>query len=175
MTPGDGLSGSRGGLAEAAPATPVFVKPLRAVDRVFIHCSASDNPDHDDVSVIRKWHLARDFNDIGYHYFIRKDGTVQGGRSTELTPAAQQGHNKGTIAICCHGLDEANFTIPQFKSLITLCQLINKAYAGKVTFHGHREVAAKACPVFDYATVLGLVVGRMAIDPNPGYRGAANG
>ena len=33
---------------------------------------------------------------------------------------------------------------------------INNAYAGSVTFHGHREVAAKACPVFDYKDVLKL-------------------
>jgi hypothetical protein len=34
-----------------------FKAPKRPVSRVFIHCSASDNPDHDKVSVIRDWHL----------------------------------------------------------------------------------------------------------------------
>ena len=37
-----------------------------------------------------------------------------------------------------------------------LCAQINAAYAGKVTFHGHQEVANRACPVFDYRRELGL-------------------
>ena len=145
-----------------------FVKPSRPVDRVFIHCSASDHPEHDDVIVMRKWHLDRGWNDVGYHYFIQKNGNVQAGRPTSRAPAAQKGHNKGTIAICCHGLDEDKFTQAQFESLLELCHEINEAYAGRCTFHGHREVAAKACPVFDYQRVLGLdVKGRLgAVEPS---------
>lgn len=133
-----------------------FVKPKRKVDRVFIHCSASDHENHDDVSVMRDWHLKRGWNDVGYHYFIKKDGTIQAGRPTSRAPAAQRGHNKGTIAICLHGLNEDKFTEAQFKSLLALCHDIHEAYHGRCTFHGHREVAAKACPVFDYKRVLGL-------------------
>lgn len=134
----------------------MFTKPKRPVDRVFLHCSASDNPAHDNVATMRAWHKANGWSDVGYHLFIRKDGTLEPGRSLELTPAAQSGHNTGTIAICCHGLDERNFTAAQFDTLRTLCGEINAAYGGKVTFHGHCEVSAKACPVYDYRKVLGL-------------------
>ena len=48
-----------------------------------------------------------------------------------MTPAAQKGHNLHTLAI-------------------------NKAYNGRVSFHGHCEVSLKACPVFDYREVLKL-------------------
>lgn len=65
-----------------------FAKPRRPVSRVFIHCSASDNPDHDSVAVIRNWHLENGWSDIGYHYFIRKDGVIQEGRPIEQAPAA---------------------------------------------------------------------------------------
>lgn len=142
--------------------TIVFVKPHRPVNRVFVHCSASDNPEHDDVSVIREWHRERHFNDVGYHYFITSAGILQEGRSLEEVPAAQAPHNKGTIAICLHGLTKEKFTEAQFDTLRELCTQIKGAYGGQVTFHGHREVAAKECPVFDYKTVLNLdTVGRM--------------
>jgi N-acetylmuramoyl-L-alanine amidase len=127
-----------------------FFKPKRVVTRVFIHCSASDNPKHDDISVIRDWHVnGNGWADVGYHYFIKKDGQVQIGRNIEQSPAAQVGHNNKTIAICCHGLEESKFTQAQFQSLRLLCASIEAAYAGKITFHGHCEVAAKSCPVFD--------------------------
>ena len=136
--------------------TVTFTKPKRAVSRVFLHCSASDSPAHDDVAVMDKWHRERGFAEVGYHYFITKKGVLQIGRDIEKTPAAQQGHNTGTIAICLHGLKAANFTALQFTVLYLLCQKINAAYGGKVTFHGHKEVAAKDCPVFNYRHVLKL-------------------
>jgi N-acetylmuramoyl-L-alanine amidase len=145
----------------------MFAKPERAVDRVFLHCSASDRPEHDNVETMRTWHLARGWSDVGYHYFIRKDGTVEDGRPVNLTPAAQGGNNTGTIAICLHGLAEENFTTDQYRSLISLCHEITNAYENMLTIHGHCEVSAKACPVFPYKAVLGLDAhGEMTFTPS---------
>ena len=142
----------------------VFAKPSREVLRVFLHCSASDNPAHDNVETITAWHLARKFDTIGYHYYISKDGVIHQGRSLERVPAAQQGHNTGTIAICLGGLAEENFTEAQFESLAIVCKAIDEAYGGEVTFHGHREVSAKECPVLDYKSVLKLdAKGRLGV------------
>ena len=67
-----------------------FIEPHRRIDRVFLHCNASDDPDHDDIRAIRDWHVnGRDWEDVGYHYFIRKDGTLEAGRPLERTHAAQ--------------------------------------------------------------------------------------
>jgi N-acetyl-anhydromuramyl-L-alanine amidase AmpD len=124
-----------------------------------LHCSASDNPKHDDVSVIKEWHLAKGWSDVGYHYFIKKDGTVQLGRPISKVPAAQYPFNDRTIAICLHGLDKKNFTDAQFKSLRTLANFLDNQFDGKITFHGHCEVNKhKTCPVFDYKKVLNLDV-----------------
>lgn len=144
----------------------MFTKPDRAVDRVFLHCSASDRPEHDNVATMRDWHLARGWSDVGYHFFIRKDGTIEEGRPAERTPAAQGGNNTGTIAICLHGLAEENFTADQFRSVIELCKEISISYGNFITFHGHCEVSAKTCPVFPYKAVLGLdAYGEMAFTP----------
>ena len=137
----------------------MFDKPERSVDRVFIHCSASDNPKHDSIDVIRKWHtdeppLGHGWSDIGYHFFIKRDGTIENGRDLRRTPAAQRGHNRGTIAICVHGLE--SFTSAQFEALRKLCNEINRSYS-YITFHGHNEVNPhKTCPVFNVKEVLGL-------------------
>ena len=152
-----------------------FTRPARHVDRVFLHCSASDNPDHDDIATIRSWHVdERGWSDVGYHYFIRGDGALQEGRPLQRTPAAQAGHNAGTVAICLHGLAEENFTDDQFRTLTALAREIDEAYAGRVTFHGHCEVSSKSCPVFPYREVLGLDgAGRMAGAPELVPRDAA--
>lgn len=131
----------------------MFTPPSRDVSKVFIHCSASDNPDHDSVDVIRGWHLARGWRDIGYHYVITKDGEVHKGRPLAHEPAAQKGHNVGSVAICVTGL--AEFTARQMRALLSLCIDIDKRI--DVTFHGHCEVNPnKTCPVFDYKAVLRL-------------------
>lgn len=145
-----------------------FRKPARAVSRVFVHCSASDRPEHDSAAVIERWHKEKGWAGIGYHYFIRKNGALELGRDLSKIPAAQEGHNTGTIAICLHGLERDNFTDAQFDTLRILCAQINHAYKGAVTFHGHCEVAKKACPVFIYQDVLGIdKSGRMPLDPIP--------
>lgn len=144
-------------------STYVFRKPKRPVTKVFIHCSASDNPEHDNVATMDTWHKQNGWSGCGYNLFIRKSGLLEVGRDMEKVPAAQAGHNTGSIAICLHGLAKPKFTDAQFKTLLAICRQINEAYDGKVTFHGHCEVAAKACPVFDYRTVLGLDrAGRLA-------------
>ena len=128
---------------------------VRNIDKVFVHCSASSNPNitADDVD---RWHKDRGWNGIGYHYFIRTDGTVERGRSIYNTPAAQKGHNANTVAICLNGLRVEDFTEVQFSALNHLCDSLQDVFGDGITFHGHREVAAKECPVFDYMTVLNL-------------------
>jgi N-acetylmuramoyl-L-alanine amidase len=92
-------------------------------------------------------------------------------RATERIPAAQKDFNRGSIAICLHGLERARFTTEQALSLVALCDSIHGAYAAirtELRFRGHCEVASKTCPVFDYATVLGLnLAGRVVAAPQP--------
>jgi len=134
-----------------------LTKPKRLVNKIFLHCSASDNPLHDDSRVIEKWHVERGFTEIGYHFFITKSGDIQEGRSLEKRPAAQKNRNLCTIAICCHGLDKELFTHKQKISLRALCIRLYDLLGGIVTFHGHCEVdSGRSCPVFPYKDWLDL-------------------
>lgn len=136
-----------------------FERLARPVDRVFIHCSASDKSELRG-SKLYDWtwqiHVRdRGWSDIGYHFLIDKRAAVISGRPLEVVPAAQKGHNERTLAIMVHGLKY--FSAESFDALHELCHVINEAYNGKVTFHGHCEVnSQKACPVFDYRGVLYL-------------------
>lgn len=130
-----------------------FKAPKRPVNMVFIHCSASDRPEDDKACVIRDWHLKRGFSTIGYHFYIRKDGTVEKGRDLEIVPAAQQGNNTKTIAVCLGGLNL--FPTVQLDRLKAFCEEIH-AELPLATFHGHCEVSNKTCPNFNYRRVLGL-------------------
>lgn len=146
----------------------------RKVHTVFWHCSASDRPEHDSAEVMEAWHLERDFSEIGYHAFIRKDGTMQMGRSWSKTPAAQAPHNYGTLAFCLHGLVEAKFTEMQLDSMYELSSTLDGLEPG-LRFRGHREVAAKACPVVDYRRILGLNAEGYMSDRKPLVPGEMSG
>ena len=50
-------------------STYKFKRPKREIDRIFLHCSATNIPSHDDVEVIRRWHKNQGWSDIGYHFF----------------------------------------------------------------------------------------------------------
>lgn len=135
-----------------------FDLPRRSVNRVFLHCSASDDSAMVGkrlVDEIRTWHRKRGFSDVGYHFLIDKEGAVLPGRNLERIPAAQRGHNRHSIAVMVHGLEE--FPDNALSVCRQLCAAINLAVEGRVTFHGHCEVAPhKTCPVFDYRGLLGL-------------------
>lgn len=138
-----------------------FKRLKRPVNRVFIHCSASDaeGPNYEGtglVQTIDRWHKERGWRGIGYHLVIDKLGNIMRGRDFEDIPAAQAGHNRGSIAICLHGLVKDRFTEKQLNSLLAVCQEIHHGYKGQITFHGHCEVSAKSCPVIDYKKLLDL-------------------
>lgn len=133
----------------------MFVKPKREINKVFLHHSATDRLAHDNVDFIRKIHIGENkWSDIGYHYFITKNGTLHLCRPLKRVPAAQKGHNKGTIAVCLSG--SKHFTSEQKDTLTTLCETINNAYAGNIMFHGHKEVKNTKCPAYDYKVWLNL-------------------
>ena len=78
---------------------------------------------------MRTAHKRRGWSDVGYHYFITKAGEIQEGRPVRRVPAAQRGHNPGSIAICCHGLKIEKFTNKQYNAVYYLCRAIKDAYA----------------------------------------------
>lgn len=121
----------------------------RKIDLMIIHCSDSDNKNHDDISIIDNWHKARGFKKVGYHYFIKKNGDIQTGRKEDEVGAHCSGYNQNSIGICLSGKKE--FTEKQMISLKELClKLLIKYSLTKQDILPHNAFNKnKTCPNFD--------------------------
>ena len=131
---------------------------MRQIKEIIIHCA--DTPEGRDVRAedIKRWHTKeRGWNDIGYHYVIDLDGTIEPGRPIEVAGAHCTGHNADSIGICYVGGCDAKMqpkdtrTEEQKASLITLLKYLVAKYPG-VKIYGHRDFSSKACPSFDAKT-----------------------
>ena len=135
---------------------------MRHIDSIYIHCTATraewwaDRRSSDKAAECKRWHIDRGWSDVGYHYFVDRDGTITEGRPIEKTPAAQKGHNTGSVAISLwggHGSDQDdkfldNFTPEQDRALRKLIAQLRMEYPSIKRVRGHNEVSAKMCPGF---------------------------
>ena len=129
---------------------------MRKINKIILHCSATPEGRHHDVADIRRWHLKRGFNNIGYHFLIHIDGTIEVGRSIKKPGAHTAYHNQDSIGICYTGgmskdMKKAKDTRTQAQkdSLINLMHELIYKYNKDMTIHGHNEYANKACPSFN--------------------------
>ena len=79
---------------------------MRTINYIVVHCSATREDRPFTVEALRAAHLSRGFSDIGYHYYIRRDGTVEKTRPLALVGAHVKGYNKYSIG--CSGLPEGH-------------------------------------------------------------------
>lgn len=129
---------------------------MRKIDKIVIHCSATPKGRYFDVDDIRRWHVQeRGWSNVGYHYIILLDGTIQLGRSIEVVGAHVKGHNLTSIGICyiggSHGVDTR--TQEQKKSLSLLLKTLRLIFKDAEIL-GHRDFdkVKKDCPSFDAKT-----------------------
>ena len=128
---------------------------MRQINKIILHCSDSDIPAHDDISVIRKWHLERGFNDVGYHWFITTNGKLQYGRPIGDVGAHCRGHNHDSIGICLHGKEQ--FHSAQFGTLRKLLESLDFALRIKDVYgHCDFDIKKPFCPGFDYKKILAI-------------------
>jgi len=128
---------------------------MRTLKRIIVHHSASDNPKHDDISIIRDWHVKENgWADVGYHFFIKSDGTLQYGREIWRVGSHCRGHNMDSIGICLHG--DKHFSREQFAELAQLCwQIQIVTQITEIRGHSYYDHKNKPnCPGFD---VFGMI------------------
>ena len=132
------------------------MKKLTSVDYLVVHCSATQAKADIGRAEIDKWHRQRKMLEIGYHYVIRRDGTLEIGRENDVMGAHVRGYNHNSIGICMiGGVDkdlkpEQNFETPQYTTLRSLLGYLKSNHPHAV-IQGHRDFpgVAKACPSFD--------------------------
>ena len=128
---------------------------MRKINKIIIHCTAT--PEGRDVSIsdVRRWHVEeRGWRDVGYHFLIQRDGTIDEGRPIEQTGAHTRGHNWDSIGIAYVGGMSKDMTEPkdtrteeQKDALVDLLCQLKDTYGGII--YGHRDFSSKACPSFD--------------------------
>lgn len=112
-----------------------------------------------DVSTaeIHQWHLNRGWDGVGYHYVIRKNGSIERGRPRDRVGShcLAQDSNFRSIGICIVG----NFqpspkcswqpTYTQVSALANLLADLHEIYKldpEKGTIKGHRDLGKTECP-----------------------------
>lgn len=133
---------------------------MRYYNDIIVHCSATREGKDIKAADIRRWHLHEGYTDIGYHYVIDLDGTIEPGRPLDEIGAHCKGHNKDSVGICyVGGVDRTGRnadtrTPAQKRALACLIwrlttQAINAGF-GLPAVHGHHDYCSwKDCPCFD--------------------------
>ena len=98
---------------------------------------------------------AANMRDIGYHFYITRDGEIHRGRALEKIGAHCRNHNTHSIGICYEGgLDMAGRpkdtrTLAQRASLLGLLRELRKIFP-KTLIVGHHDLnPMKECPCFN--------------------------
>ena len=129
----------------------------KVLEYIVIHHMASTAKET--VEQIHNFHINNNgWAGIGYHFYIRKDGTIYKGRDEKYAGAHCVDYNSISLGICLEG----NFEIEQptdnqLKSLSELLQHLKQKY-GNVQVVGHRDLNATACPGKNLYSKLGSVI-----------------
>lgn len=123
---------------------------MREIRKHIVHCSDSLVGD---VAEIRRWHIARGWKDVGYHFVIRADGEIEVGRTLDEIGAHCDGQNVDSVGTCLVG--KKVFSGRQFAALRRVHGMLAGLFPG-MTAHGHCEFNhGKTCPNFNVQEILG--------------------
>lgn len=133
---------------------------MRTITHIVVHCTATPEGRAHTAEEIRRWHRQRGWKDIGYHYVVRLDGTVEPGRP-EAEPGAHVANRNSTTlgVVYVGGVDRHSLrpkdtrTQAQKAALLRLLRQLKAKYP-QAQILGHRDFpgVAKACPSFDAKT-----------------------
>ena len=112
-------------------------------ERIILHHAESSSCTVEDID---NWHKKIGWTCIGYHFFVKKDGTIYRGRQENSVGAHARGANSNSIGICFEGRYETeqmpNAQIEAGKELVAY--LKNKYGISKV--QKHSDVCSTSCP-----------------------------
>ncbi|MCR5424573.1 MAG: N-acetylmuramoyl-L-alanine amidase [Bacteroidales bacterium] len=129
---------------------------MRIITLIIVHCSAVRPWQKSGVTDIDRWHRARGWkNGCGYHFVVRRDGTVETGRPLAMVGAHCQNHNKHSIGICYEGglntkgLPSDTRTEDQKIALRQLLERLHTEFPNAIIVGHNTFSPMKSCPCFD--------------------------
>ena len=96
---------------------------------------------------IDEWHKNNGWSGIGYHYFVRKDGSIYRGRPEWALGAHVSGMNNCSLGICAEGDYDKEQAMPaaQKSAIIALIKDVKSRYP-QAKIVGHRDIGSSDCP-----------------------------
>lgn len=119
------------------------LKNRTSTKRIILHHAESKSCTADDI---HSWHLANGWAGIGYHFFVRKDGSIYRGRPEEVVGSHAKGSNSDSIGICFEGsymIETMGQT--QINAGRELVSYLKKKY-GISKIQKHKDVCSTNCP-----------------------------
>ena len=115
----------------------------RSTTRIILHHAAASKCT---AQQIHSWHLANGWVGIGYHFFVRKDGSVYRGRPETAVGAHAGNNNYDSIGICFEGnFMTETMSEAQKRAGQELVQYLKDKY-GISKVQKHSDVNATGCP-----------------------------
>lgn len=116
----------------------------KATNAIIIHHAAAKIASPEDV---HRWHLNNGWAGIGYHLYIRKDGSVHRGRPIWASGAHTLNFNSTTLGVCCEGDYDKETVMPvaQLQALREVLAYLKGLYPA-ADIKCHRDYNATACP-----------------------------
>ncbi len=129
---------------------------MRTITLIIIHCSATPQGRSLDFETCRYDHIRhRGFSDIGYHFYITRNGEIHRGRGLEKVGAHCKNHNAHSIGICyegglsSEGIPMDTRTLEQKASMLALLRELRKLFPRALILGHHDLNPMKPCPCFN--------------------------
>ncbi len=129
---------------------------MRTITLLIIHCSATPQGVGLSFEDCRRDHIRhRGFSDIGYHFYVTRDGEIHRGRPPEKVGAHCLNHNRHSIGICYEGGLDADSqpsdtrTLEQKASLLALLRELKRIFPHALIVGHHDLNPMKPCPCFN--------------------------
>ena len=119
------------------------LKNRTSTKRIILHHAEAKSCTADDI---HSWHLANGWAGIGYHFFVRKDGSIYRGRPEEVVGSHAKGSNSDSIGICFEGsYMTETMGQTQINAGRELVSYLKKKY-GISKIQKHKDVCSTNCP-----------------------------
>lgn len=116
----------------------------RWTKRLVIHHAAATKCSVEDI---HRWHKENGWSGMGYHFLVRKDGSIWEGRPIDKVGAHAYGYNNDSIGICFEGnFEKEKMSTAQKNAGKWLVSYVKGLYPTITTVQRHKDLGSTACP-----------------------------
>ena len=114
-----------------------------STERIILHHADAKNCSAEDI---HRWHLSNGWAGAGYHFLVRKDGTIYRLRPEDKVGAHAYGANYNSLGICFEGdYMQEDMPVEQIKAGQELVAYLKNKY-NITTVQRHKDVCSTNCP-----------------------------